>query len=585
MAARDVFGTDDAVANVSKEAHVENMATTTKRKSERNDNSKAPVKRGRPCKPSPRPRPVVVFPEDDGREQVVVTQEKLADGTLLMQCWEILQRKRIMYQHNGLLTAVLEQYDSPLQMTPTVLTTMLLERICFVEGRPNDLFPVRSIVPPPHSLCRGLQTLRISDTVTPPPLRFISDGPCFVSTSPRMTINKNGYNEQAGIVVRDCKEDEPCMSLDFDEATVMLMSLLENFPFATKIDHAAAVAALLTPVSQATCFPDRPPVILISGDESTQGTMVLAQLIAAIATSTLPVVRTKLPLGCFQTDTSKDLNPTKELGRIMKTGKRVYIVDNFPTDLSRPEWIEALRTPVYQMHEIYTDRTFTVPLDNTLFIALGSKPFQVPSKLRQHVLHISMNDSDRFPRTRPSHSDATLVLDPVKFVKERRHRVLNSACRVLMEYHAETPPSDVFFSVDVVRCMSNWSKTIRTVAGWLTKTDPFCIRDRQAVTPAFVPLSVKLRVTAQWARWAKTEYRTLRAAFQDESAPEVLKTTLGQYAGFSDEEGKTFNSLVQRFPGDFLGVTTFVHEIGMVKFERLQLNNEYYYRLVLVQEK
>lgn len=231
-------------------------------------------------------------------------------------------------------------------------------------------------------------------------------------------------------------EDFPAYAGGAD-ALAELRGLLAEFPFATRADEAAALAAILTAVARSTLR--TAPGFMVTAHDLGSGKSFLAELIALFAAPEVQMLR------WAQRNEEQD----KLLLSLLMEGRPVGIFDNLMRDWKSPTLAAILTSPTYSDRLLGASEAVQVST-RCLWMATGNN-VRAAEDLSRRVVTIELDPRCENPTTREFSGN------PVSEVRANRGRWVMCALRVLQAFleSGERPKLTPLASFD------EWSALIR----------------------------------------------------------------------------------------------------------------------------
>lgn len=300
-------------------------------------------------------------------------------------------------------------------------------------------------------------------------------------------------------------EDFPPYAGSGAEALADLRTLVGEFPFATAIDEASALAAILTAVARPTLR--TAPAFLIAAHDYGSGKSYLAELVALFANPEVEMVR------WAQRTEEQD----KMLLSLLREARPACIFDNLIRDWQSPTLAAILTSPTYNDRLLGSSEAISVST-RTLFIATGNN-VRATSDMIRRTITIDLDPKCESPITRIfRHS-------PVAEVRRDRGRWIMCALQVLQHFlsSAEAP------ALTPMASFSEWSYLVRGALAWYGLPDPLAgvlqatVEDDEQDLLRFV--------LETWQEAFGVEMLTLREALQASNTHKDLAALFDEVAG------------------------------------------------------
>jgi phage/plasmid primase-like uncharacterized protein len=277
---------------------------------------------------------------------------------------------------------------------------------------------------------------------------------------------------------------------DAKAALDVLARPFEEFPFATPLDRAVAVAALLTGLVRKTL--PTAPLFAFDAPSAGSGKSLLTDVTALVLTGRPASVASY----------GRDPEETeKRLSSLLLAGPAMVALDNIERPLDGEALCSMLSQATYTFRPLGASRVMTVPT-NTLIVATGNN-LAVRGDLVRRTLLCRIDAGVKRPEFREFKRDLK------KWLPEHRHALIQAGLIVLHAYHAAGRPARCG---KVLGGFEEWDRWIRGALRWCGWADPV---QTQAATEQSDPGRAELeRVVTAW-----------RAALGDKvlSAAEVME--------------------------------------------------------------
>ena len=303
-------------------------------------------------------------------------------------------------------------------------------------------------------------------------------------------VTSPGFDPETGIYAAfdptDYELGEPTpelarVSLDY------LNSFLDEFPFVSDADRAAALVAMLT----AAIRPSLPqaPAFSISATSSGSGKSYLARIIAYMAGPGEPY-NVSYP--------TKAEEATKVVQAMLLEKPAVILFDDMQTDWKPFGSLnKALTSPTTTERVLGASRTATANT-NVLFLGTGNN-IEPERDMRRRVITIRLAPPDETPALR------SFRHDPLRIVKLYRARVVGAALCIIGAYIAAGSPKA---GLPPIGSYDSWSDFCREPLVWLGEPDPATSLIEQVKTDADLDLLGEL--FRAWHREHGSAAMTLR---------------------------------------------------------------------------
>lgn len=302
-------------------------------------------------------------------------------------------------------------------------------------------------------LARGVwPSIRRLETLTQSPV-LLPDGT--VTTT-------QGFHPSADLLF-DAVDGPPTVSEapSRDECLTAIAALrepLQDFPFSTEADEAAAVAAILTPFA-APFVSDCQPLIFIDGNVRGSGKTLLVRAISEIATGG-GVGALAPPRG--------DEEMRKTILALALSGQRTLLIDNVATDFAYPSLDAAVTSRRVSGRLLGASRYVTLPWDVTCFITGNNLSLRADTYRRVLVVRL------RSPLESPEERADFTISNLLQWVRANRVRLQSAALTILRGYVAAGLPDQ---AIAPWGSFEAWSRIVRGAVVWLGLPDPLRAKD------------------------------------------------------------------------------------------------------------
>src|SRR5262249_12674520 len=234
-----------------------------------------------------------------------------------------------------------------------------------------------------------------------------------------------------------------------EQALALLQGLLVNFPFVNDVDHAVALAAILTPVLRGAF--DVAPMNLLRAPDVGTGKSFLADLISIIARGRPCPVITNI-------DSIEEME--KRLGALVLEGVPLISLDNCSGNIGGDLLCQMTERPVIRIRILGKSEAPECEWRGVL-LATGNN-ITLTGDVTRRGLTANLNPKVERPELR------TFDFDPIERVLKDRGAYIAAAITIARAYIAAGRPS-VCGPLESYR---GWSQMVRSPLIWLGKKDP-----------------------------------------------------------------------------------------------------------------
>jgi hypothetical protein len=287
-----------------------------------------------------------------------------------------------------------------------------------------------------------------------PVLRGLTRSP-FFREDHKTLVTKAGFDAKSGLfgvfLPRSYKILAKPTRADSEAALIQLQTLLAEFPFATEVDRAAALAAILT----AACRPSLQvaPGFLFKAPVSNSGKSYLAKLVAAFAGAGLPAIHA-LP------STPEEFE--KLILATLLEAPECLFFDNLLSDVAPfAKLCQALTEPFVSGRILGQSKTTTT---STRVLVLFTGNNVAPLRdLSRRIVSISIDPRLELPGLRAFKND------PLSLVQREREHFVGLALTVLRGYILAGKPLQT--GMKPLPSFDAWSALVRSSLCWLGLPD------------------------------------------------------------------------------------------------------------------
>jgi hypothetical protein len=233
-----------------------------------------------------------------------------------------------------------------------------------------------------------------------------------------------------------------------EAALALLKDLLSEFPFATDLDKAVALAALMTPVLRGAC--DVVPLILIVATTPGSGKSYMADLASAI-------VRAQR---CPVITAARGEEAEKRLGALILESVQIISIDNCIYDLGGAMLCQMVERPIIRTRILGKSETPECEWRGTLF-ANGNN-IGVMGDMTRRTIECSLDPGMERPEFRQ------FSFDPIERVMADRGAYVNAALTIALAHRASGKRA----MCDPIASYGQWSRVVREPLIWLGEPDP-----------------------------------------------------------------------------------------------------------------
>jgi len=232
-------------------------------------------------------------------------------------------------------------------------------------------------------------------------------------------------------------------------ALATLNELLANFPFATDLDRAVALSAIITPVIRGAL--PVAPLHAIRASTSGTGKSYLADLVSAVATGRpCPVIAAA----------KSEVETEKRLVGLILAAFPIISVDNVNGELGGDLLCQAVERPLVRVRPLGSSEIVEVESRATL-LATGNN-LRVRGDMNRRALLCTLDAGVERPELREFKSD------PVATVLADRGRYVAACLLIVRAYLAAGCPEQL----PVLASFAEWSRLVRSALVWLGCADP-----------------------------------------------------------------------------------------------------------------
>lgn len=312
---------------------------------------------------------------------------------------------------------------------------------------------LRLIDPPPQVLDAFLNTSMCWDRF--PVIQGIVHHP--IPHQDGRLITKSGYDQETGLLILS-KEDDSFFSPDKPTredalaALARLNELLEEFPFASPLDQAAALAGIFSAVLRQllpAC-----PLILVSANSKGAGKSTLCELFSAFASP---------ETSCFTPFPKDAVEMEKRLLALLRGSPPVITFDNVVGIIPAIDVLcTTLTSPIVTLRVLGTSKMLNLST-KTLFLASGNNATAVADMARRTML-IYLNSPLESPASRQFKNPHL-----IKSVLKARGRYISDVLTIYRAYCAADRPAVNIASIASFQAWAN--ECVRPLV-WLGVEDP-----------------------------------------------------------------------------------------------------------------
>ena len=268
-------------------------------------------------------------------------------------------------------------------------------------------------------------------------------------------LAKEGYDATSGLYL-DCGgttfppiPDEPTRD-EGEEALALLVDLLREFRFATLVDRAVVLAAILTALAR-NAFP-LAPGFAFNAPSMSSGKGLLARIVASLATGH------PAPAMSQGKDEEED---RKRVLALLVEGTPVALVDNIERDLRGDAICSAITEEVYCGRLLGRTQMVRVPTTGTTWLFTGNG-LTIRGDMRTRVMVANLDPGCERPWERRFERNLEQHVD------EHRGELVTAALTALRAYVVAGRPE-----LDLVPCrFPAWSRLVRSALVWVGEADP-----------------------------------------------------------------------------------------------------------------
>ncbi len=334
----------------------------------------------------------------------------------------------------------------------------------------------------------------------------------------------SGYYLNHGLAVR--VPENPTKE-EAQKAFTLLADLLAGFSFVDSVDHAVALALVLTAVARPSL--DTAPLFSITAPVRGSGKSTLMDIAAVVATGRRSAVLSA----------TADRNELeKRLIGCLLSGDGIINLDNVNGVLRSDLLCQATTAEAVKVRPLGSSDQAEVP--NSALWACNGNNITVASDLARRTLLCRLDPGMERPEER------VFAFDPVARARKHRADYVAAALTVLRAYIAAGRPG---IDLHPFGSFERWSGLVRSALVWLGAVDP--CDSREAVLED-APEAAMLRslLSAWWERFGRTP-RTVKEivrAGEDDDSPlgDVLQDIAGEGRGIN---GKRLGRWLRRQAG------------------------------------
>lgn len=286
-----------------------------------------------------------------------------------------------------------------------------------------------------------------------PPLTGFANCP-YLTPSGKL-ITAIGYDEETGVYLskhnmENFKIKETPETDDLAESVKVLLELLEEFAFDSKVDKSVAMSILITPTARIMM-----PVAPMHGTRAphyANGKTYLLELAAAIA------IGSDLPVVAFREKDSEELEKT--LTGIAISGMPIACIDNVTVALKSPLVAQMIERPRLTLRKLGGSEPFEI--SNQMTVLASGKNLQINADLVRRSLVCNINLNELMPWNHIFKSN------PLGDIRAARERYL-AACLTIARFgflnplHKDCTPFASF---------ATWNKVVRSPLLYAGLQDP-----------------------------------------------------------------------------------------------------------------
>lgn len=289
-----------------------------------------------------------------------------------------------------------------------------------------------------------------------------------IVTADGRVLQAPGYDARTGLLLDFAADDfervpDRPSRAQAEEALAKLGELISGFAFSDPVDHAAALAMLLTAIVR----PGLPaaPLFLVRAPAAGSGKTLLARVAGILRAGREPAITT-LP--------DDDAEIAKRLLALFCAGDPIVIFDNVSGELGSDDLCAVTTAPVFQGRVLGQSEMRSVPA-RALLIATGNSVLP-RGDLTRRVVPVDLDTRLERPAER------TYPFNPIERAYEERRQLVPAALTILRAASARAWRGRVdespFPSFEV------WSRIVRWPLLWLGLPDP-CrkVRDAEDLDP------------------------------------------------------------------------------------------------------
>jgi hypothetical protein len=275
-------------------------------------------------------------------------------------------------------------------------------------------------------------------------------------------LSRPGYDEQTGLLFAPSTSFEivpatPTLA-EARAATIELLEVVKDFPFATEAGRSGWIAALLTVLAR-HAFTGPAPMFVMDANTPGTGKGLLWQIIARLAE------------GQALTPTPQPEDDREERKRITSAaiaGERIVCFDNLTRPLGSGPLEAVLTTTRWSDRVLGASKTFAGDVF-TVWGATGNN-IQFPRRdTIRRIVHVRLETPVEHPESRTTFSHPNLL----EWVSAERGRLVAAALTILAAYCAAGRPA---VGIPPWGSFEGWSSLVRNCIVWVGLADPAITR-------------------------------------------------------------------------------------------------------------
>ena len=265
-----------------------------------------------------------------------------------------------------------------------------------------------------------------------------------------------GYDAASGMLFKPDDQDFPPIPQapskeDACTALKQLNSLIDTFPFVSKLDRSVALSGILSALDRRSMV--TAPLHALTAPVAGSGKSLLVDIISMIATGQIaPVIA----------QGRKDEEMDKRLETALMSGDSIISIDNCERPLESSTLCQAL-TQQRMKIRILGESRHTEVLVNALICATGNN-LVVAGDLTRRTLLCSLDAGCERPELRSFNTDV------IETIRTHRGRLVVAALTILRAWHIARAKERL--SLSPFGSFEQWSRRVREPLVWLDCADP-----------------------------------------------------------------------------------------------------------------